>query len=814
MTKFKLNRLALIIGASLLSNLATAADVDTTAEALKNNKQKLEVIEVTSSGRNTIATKTAMNITAMGEEELRRKNIADIKSLIKDSTVISSPGNSSRFSDSVTVRGLNVANVNANNLERFTTSTLAYYLDSTPLPNIAYRIKDVARVETLLGPQGTLYGGGSLGGTVRYITNKPQLGEFQFDFNTSIYQVKEGSISNDTDVTVNVPVSDTVAMRVNVARLDDRGFTDRKMNAVWLEDDETHFGSPDRAQELYKDDDWERTDSARIQLLWQPSDNFKVNFSHIEQDQLAHGTRGASLWDVDEACAAQGLSSEDCTYTPATAPLQVDEYTVQSVHEEYSDRGFSMSSIDLDWSLGFAELSSSTSYYTDERVGQGDYIGEGYIYYGWIDGLGADQTRESAYMTFDNSNEGISHETRLTSNSSGPLSWIVGVYYTDTDSSLKFWEHFRGLDNAMFDAWGGFDANDLYPDRKEGDIGYFEDISSSYMELALFGELSYEITDAWDVTIGARVFNWEDKAYKNISDYTGAIGITEDVSTDEGNGESIFKFNTSYDINDDNLIYFTASEGYRRGGTNGFRDEGDLSVKESTQRFEPDTTTNYELGYKGYMLDKDLYLQANIFQIEWQNTQTYYDQTLGGIFPLNGTTNGPDSESKGFEMQLRYSITDELSFKLSSATSEAEFTETKTVCLYEGADDMPGQECSTWLEGDKLGGAPKWRHNASLDYSTELGNGYLGANLRARYTDEVLSGRQTRGEDPFIFEAYTTFDASVTYGVDNWNATLWVDNIANDLTQTSYQRVAGPWGYRSINQRPRTIGLNFSYSYY
>lgn len=361
---------------------------------------------------------------------------------------------------------------------------------------------------------------------------------------------------------------------------------------------------------------------------------------------------------------------------------------------------------------------------------------------------------------------------------------------------------------------GGFDANLLYPDRKEADIGYFEDISSSYTELALFGELSYEITDAWDVTVGARVFNWEDTAYKNISDYTGAIGITEDISTDKGNGESIFKFNTSYDINDDNLMYFTASEGYRRGGTNGFRDEGDLKVKESTQRFEPDTTTNYELGYKGYVLDKDLYLQANIFQIEWKNTQTYYDQTLAGIFPLNGTTNGPDSESKGFEMQLRYSITDEFSFKLSSATSEAEFTETKTVCLYEGADDMPGQECSTWLEGDKLGGAPKWRHNASLDYSTELGNGYLGANLRARYTDEVLSGRQTRGEDPFIFEAYTTFDASVTYGVDNWNATLWVDNIANDLTQTSYQRVAGPWGYRSINQRPRTIGLNFSYSYY
>jgi iron complex outermembrane recepter protein len=112
----------------------------------------------------------------------------------------------------VTVRGLNVSPVGANNLEQFTRSTLAYYLDDTPLPNIAYRIKDVARVETLLGPQGTLYGAGSLGGTVRYITNQPEFGKLGLQANTSIYTYQGGSLSHDTDAVFNIPISDRFAL--------------------------------------------------------------------------------------------------------------------------------------------------------------------------------------------------------------------------------------------------------------------------------------------------------------------------------------------------------------------------------------------------------------------------------------------------------------------------------------------------------------------------------------------------------------------------------------------------------------------------
>ncbi|MGA0027935.1 MAG: TonB-dependent receptor plug domain-containing protein, partial [Steroidobacteraceae bacterium] len=148
---------------------------DTGREA--ESTTQLQEITVTATKRDELVHKIPYNVTAIGESELRAENITDIKSLIANSVGIDAPQNGARFTDSVTVRGLNISRADANNLEWFTRSTLAYYLDDAPLPFMAYRIKDVARVETLLGPQGTLFGGGALGGAVRYITNQPKIGE-------------------------------------------------------------------------------------------------------------------------------------------------------------------------------------------------------------------------------------------------------------------------------------------------------------------------------------------------------------------------------------------------------------------------------------------------------------------------------------------------------------------------------------------------------------------------------------------------------------------------------------------------------------
>ncbi len=813
MTRFKLNKVAVLISAALCANVAVSAE-----EIIDKNKalDDIEVIEVTASGRLGLASEVPMNVTAMGAEELRSKGITDMKSLIADSVVINAPQNSARVGESVTVRGLNVSSVRATNLTSFERSTIAYYLDATSLPRMTYRLKDINRLETLLGPQGTLYGGGSLGGTVRYITNKPDAEEFSFDFNTSIYQVKEGSLSHDTDFTVNIPLAETLAFRANVSRLDDNGYTDRVKQAVWWDEENYKKGSPEG--EYFEDDDWQDNTGARLQLMWTPSDDFDINFAYTRQDQLAHGTSAGSRWDVDEACA-EFQAGQECTLTNQTAPLQHDRYTLQRVHEEFTDRLFEMVSVEFNWNLGFANLSSSTAYYDETSDGQGDYLNYGILYYNTIagvPGLGFEDTDESALVKYDNSYTGLEHETRLVSNGDGDLSWIAGFYYSDRESSLKFWEVYAGLDQAMRDGWG-FDPVPEYPNRPELDTGYYEDINSQYKEAAIYGELDYKITDAWNVTVGARYFNWEDTNLRDISDYTGWIGAEEKTTTTKGTGESIFKFNTAYTLADNQLVYFTASQGFRRGGTNSYRDDGDLKVSPQAQIFQPDETTNYELGYKGTTLDNDLYIQLNVYHIEWGNAQTYNSQNLSG-FPLNGTNNGPNAESQGLEMQLRYNITDNFTVKWEAANAKAEFVETKSLCLFEGDENTPGNQCRTWYKGGELGGTPEWRHNLSLDYFQDIGDGTLDASLRARYVGEIFSDRVDADETgelsvPYQYKSYTLFDASVAYSMDSWTATLWIDNLTNEDAEVSYHYDGGPFGYNTIFTQPRTIGVNFSYSF-
>ena len=146
---------AQVAPAAPASATKTAAELAAEAKAAeqaktdtKKDAQKLEAVIVTATGRAQSASSVPYNVTALSEEALREANITDIKKFIQQSPSINAPANSARFADSVTVRGLNVSPVGANNIEYFTRSTLAYYLDDTPLPNIAYRIKDIARVET------------------------------------------------------------------------------------------------------------------------------------------------------------------------------------------------------------------------------------------------------------------------------------------------------------------------------------------------------------------------------------------------------------------------------------------------------------------------------------------------------------------------------------------------------------------------------------------------------------------------------------------------------------------------------------------
>lgn len=785
MLPFNKTPLAAVVSAVTFA-LAPAVFADTAVdeeEKTEKSQSALETITVTATRRSASVEDIPINISAIGEAELRKRSITDLKSLIEDSVEISAPANSPRFADSVTVRGLNVSPVNQNNLEFFVRSTLAYYLDETPLPNIGYRIKDIARVETLLGPQGTLYGSGSLGGTIRYITNQPEFDESTIRLNSGLYQTKGGGLSSDTDFVINQPLTENLALRASVAYLDEAGFTDRVISPSFREDPWTNPNGS--SQGRYEDDDYQRVTTGKVALAWQINPDAKLTFTHAQQSQLAHGSRGTTL-DPNQAGDV----------------YQYGQDVVVGRYEEFSDRDFVLDSLDLEWDFGAVAMKSSTSYFEDAREGQANY-GAGFIYYGdwgWTDDLVPENTDESPYMLFDNSYSGLSHETRFVSQGGGPLSWIGGVYYTQQERSLAFWEVFPTMDEV----WS-FDRSEI---GGPTDVGYSEDINTDYEEVAVFGEATYAVTDKWDVTLGARVFNYSDMADPRITDYAFGLVDTRGAIESSASGESFFKLNTSYDLTDDVLLYATASQGFRRGGVNGFKDQGDAEVSQEAQNYEPDSVDNLELGMKGSFFDNALYLQTNVYRIMWQNTQTYYSQSING-FPLNGTANGPDAVSEGWEFSSRWQVNDNFSLTYSTATTEGKWDETEEVCLY--AD---GSDCRSWEEGGLLGGSPEWRHNLGASYFYDLANGMtLSASLRGAYTSDVQSDRADSPDvRPYEYDAYTLYHANMSLSADQWDASLWARNLTNERAEVSYQ-TENYVGTRLIQTMPRTIGVNVSYQF-
>ncbi len=656
-----------------------------------------ETVTVTATRRNETAAKVPFNITAITEEVLREENITDIKKLIQQSVGINAPETSARFADSVTVRGLNVSPVNANNLEQFVKSTLSYYLDDTPLPNIGLRIKDIARVETLLGPQGTLYGAGALGGTVRYITNKPRLGKTEAKINTGFYQVKDGGVSNDTDVMFNLPLGDSVALRASLSRLDEKGWIDRISNPPWRTGNFAWTTKPVAGQNVYEDDDWQKVDGGRVSLLWQVKPGLQVLLAVTSQDQLAHGTSAVSRLPLAVA-NARTLAERDlawknpqweakdqpcfpnCTYkTESQSPYAVNDHSILSRYPEYADRKLRMSSIDIDWDLGFANLHSSTSKFKDSRIGQADYASQGWSFYapespilGGFDVGGRITTDRSATMSFDNTYSGTSHETRLTSKGDGAWDWIAGIYHTSQKRNLRFSEFLPGLD-----AYLGRDKAAKSPSVDEG---YAEDLGSKYTETAVFGEVGYRITPQWRVNLGARTFKYDDTANVLIVDYAGGAVDNQYTASGGGDGKAYYKLNTSYQLSENLLGYATFSQGFRRGGTNPFRDRGTTRiVTAEAKEYQPDSTDNVELGLKGYLFNRQLYLETALYQIDWKNPQTYRSQDVSG-FPVNGTANGPDAQSKGWEFSARWKVSNAWQLSYSTATTEGKWVDTKTHC--------------------------------------------------------------------------------------------------------------------------------------
>ena len=354
----------------------------------------------------------------------------------------------------------------------------------------------------------------------------------------------------------------------------------------------------------------------------------------------------------------------------------------------------------------------------------------------------------------------------------------------------------------------GFEGGDIRGIIQKLDEGYFENLANKYSETAVFGEVNYKVTPKWTATVGARAFQYKDTEVARIVDYAGGYVDSDYTRSGGKKSKSYFKLNTSYQFADDLLGYATFSQGFRRGGTNGFKDIGTKKVSDANASYQPDSTNNFELGLKGYALNRMLYIETGVYQIDWKNVQTYRSQDVEG-FPVNGTANGPDARSRGFEFSSRYKLSDNWQATYSSTTTQAEWSGTVVNCLFANSTT---DQCRTWEKGGKLGGSPKWKHNFGARFNTYLDNGtYLWASLSGRYTgpiaiDRADSPTSSVRERP----AYTLLNANSGISFGNWDANFWIQNLVNKRAEVSAQE-AGLMGARLRFATPRTMGVNVTY---
>lgn len=773
----------------------------------------LEEVIVTATRRSESIQDIPLNISALGGDAIESQGLSSLAEAMQWVPGIHIVDQGSRAADQIIVRGLSATPLRSSEgLGNDGGGTVATYVGEIPV-YADLKLNDMERIEVLLGPQGTLYGAGTLAGAIRYIPNKPQFDSTDIEIRGDVYQISEADdLSSDIGFTLNLPISDTLAFRLSMDSLDDSGFIDYiyTVREPGVSNPDPDFSNRDdvRANLRAEDDvNDEETLSARAALRWAPNDFFDGTLTYYLQDQESGG---------------RNVNSKDA--------LGIGDYESGLRYVEPSDRKNQLIALEMTMDLGFAELTSATGYSEYEESGQRDQtdllITLEYSYEAF--------PSFSSFTKEDVDEDRFNQEFRLVSLSDGPFRWIAGAFYNEynVDESVSS-EFTPNLDQFFVDEFGGVQ---LRPD----DLEYFNVQREETTEWAFYGELSYAISDRWDVTVGGRYYDY-DYEFSSAVDFPllettffgrtpdDAIILEFDTTVQEDDG-SLFKFNTSYDFSDDVMAYFTYSEGFRLGAGNGLglcdpNDEGNQSVCATPDEFEyiPDETQNYEIGLRTTWLDQRLTLNGAAYYIEWSDPQLD-SSTVAGSQPI--TINGKGAESTGIELSFNWLVTENLSVRGSASYSKAELTDIAPDLISTVPDEGFSTVFVDGQDGDRLPGSPEQQGNIFATYVYPLNDMDLEFNYGISAISDVLTRAGGRGNGEAL-SGYAVHSFSAAVRADAWDITLYADNLLDKYAETgvrtdrNYLQTVSDINGDDVNVRsyfknvlrPRTIGLRATYRF-
>ncbi|WP_339689814.1 TonB-dependent receptor [uncultured Pseudoalteromonas sp.] len=808
MKQFKPNIVACAIAAQFFTaGHAVAAEQQVATE------KAIETIQITATRRAGSVQEAPLNITALDGDVIKDQNIGDLEDVARWVPGLTISDQGGREGSPIIVRGLNT-----NTSDRISDGgTVATYVGEIPL-NIDLRLTDVDRVEVLIGPQGTLYGAGTLGGAIRYLLKQPQLDITEGQVTGDVFSLNESDgTGGEFGLVFNTPlIDDVLAIRASVNYYTNPGYIDYNfvVQNPGVSNPNPDFTNPQDVSANLRsvsDVNDEQITTGRVSLRWQANEAVEATLNYFYQKQENGGNSTSQYNSLSDSSALQGMVGQ---YENAARILEPGE--------EEND----LLSLEIKADLGFAELVSASGWSSYEQSGQRDQTD--LLYDIWT---GYAEFPAFVAQTLDTSKrDSFTQEIRLVSNSDSAFNWIVGGYYNKLETHSDDREYTPGLTEF----WG-----DDIPNLQQ-DLEYILVSDSETTEKALFGEVGYAFTDQFNVTLGARFYEYDVSTTAGSAtplfslnfDSLDDLAMENVSASDNGN---LFKFNASYTFDSGVLAYFTVSEGFRIGGGNGIAPCPDVLPEQqivcalpNEEDYKPDTTVNYELGFKSSWFKNRLHFNAALFNVDWKDAQV-------GTATVNGqeliTSNAGAANSKGVEISSRAIIADNWTAYATYAYAKAELTEDAPGLL--GTLDKKYTQYQAYYDGtdgDRLPGAPEHQLSFGLRYEQDvLDDKLLSINYGMTAQSDVITkvGLKADGE---TLAGYALSNLSAKLTGDMWSATIYVDNLFDKYAFTSVRRDkswAGMAKYEELNKElpelqrvyghyttaPRTIGMKFTYNF-
>jgi outer membrane receptor protein involved in Fe transport len=669
--------------------------------------------------------------------------------------------------------------------------SVGVYLDEQPVTTIRGAMDihpyDIARVEALAGPQGTLYGASSQAGTLRIITNKPDPSGFASGYGVELNTIDGGGHGHVVEGFANLPLSDSMAIRMVGWTRREAGYVDNEFGTITFPSSGIVADNADLARD---DFNFGETHGARVALGIDLGEDWTITPSVITQDQHVNGSFG-----VDRS----------------VGELDTNQFKPQSMSDQWTQLALTVQGKigNFDLTYAFADLDrdlETESDYTDYAFWYDTLFGYGTYF---VDDNG-DMVDPSQYIQALNGYTKRSHELRISSPAEHRLRFVGGVFWQEQTNAIQERYLIDGL------------AADLSVPGWEDTIWLTRQHRVD-KDRAIFGEVSFDFTDRLTATAGLRFFDVDNslrgffgfsEGYFPGADYGEAAcnadptlpgfpnAPCEVFNKNVEENDHIGRVNVSYDLTDDIMVYGTWSEGFRPGGIN---------RRGTLPPYLADYLTNWELGWKARLADGRVVFNGAVFTQDWEDFQF-------SILGANGLTeikNANNARIRGLEMDLSWAATYNLSITGGVAFYDAELTE--NYCGFTDAQGNPVTQCADPLaaSGTQLPITAPFKGTLTGRY--EFDRAGYDIYFQGHLVHEGKRRTDLRDAESDILgslDAYTLFDVSTGFGKDSWNLDFYVKNVFDERAELSRftqcaESTCGGRPYDVVAQ-PRTWGVRFS----